>query len=83
LPGCGEAVQPWHPDVHENDVRAQRGSSGHRLRAVARLTHDLDVAFGFEDEPQPGADHGLVVDEQHPDRHPPTPCGSGKVTRTV
>ena len=49
------AVHAWHPDIHEDDVRA--GSPGQLagLDPVTRFADDDEIGFGLEDEPEPGA----------------------------
>ena len=44
---------------------------GDRLVAVGRLAHDLDVVLGVEQDPEPGADQGLVVGEDDADHARP------------
>jgi len=44
---------------------------GHRLDAVDRFRHDLDVGFASEQHPEPRPHHRLVVNHQHPDGHGP------------
>ena len=63
-----QAVDIGHLDVHQHDVRMTPANDLEDLRAVASLTDDLDVGLGIEDEPQPRADHLLVVGQHDPDR---------------
>jgi hypothetical protein len=41
----------------------------HGLVAVGGLAHDHQVGGGVDEQLEPGADEGLVVDEHHPDGH--------------
>ena len=41
------------------------------LEPVARLGHDLDVLLAGEQHAEAGADHRLVVGDEHADRHGP------------
>ena len=63
-----DAVDPGHADVHQHDIRPQRRRLGHRLVAVRRLAHHVDVRLDLEDHPEPGPHQRLVVDDQHADR---------------
>lgn len=84
-----QTVHPRHAHVHKDDIRAQGTGRTHGLFAVGGLPHHLDVAFGLEHEPQPGAHHRLVVDEQDADAHVPGfpgsagPPDTGSVARTT
>ena len=46
----------------------QRRHLGHRLVAVRRLAHDVQVRLDLEDHPEAGPHQRLVVDDQHADR---------------
>lgn len=72
-----DAVQFGHPDVHEHDVGIEVRHQRDGLRAVARLADDVDVVRVVQDHPQSGAHEGLVVGDDHPDRH------VGRVARTA
>ena len=65
--GCSDAVQAWHPDVHENQIRMVAPDGNLRVLAIGRLSDNLDVGLAFEDQPEAGTDHGLVVGNQDPD----------------
>ena len=47
---------------------ASRGANCDRLLAVGGLAHDLDPVLELQERAQALADHGVVVDDQHPDR---------------
>ena len=66
-PGGLQAVDPGHPDVHQDHVGALATGQVDRLPAVGGLADDLQVLRGVDEDPEPGADQGLVVGEQHPD----------------
>jgi hypothetical protein len=80
-PGCLEAIQLGHADVHQHD----RGSEPHGLvdglQPVFRLGHDLDVFFAGEQEPKAGAYHRLVIDDEYPDGHGRPPLTGSRVLR--
>ena len=58
-----------HHDVHQDHVGLQRPRLEDRLAGVARLADRLDVVLRGEQEPQPAADDGVVVDDQDADAH--------------
>ena len=60
---------PGHDDVHQDHVRLVRARLEDGVADVARLADDLDVVLGLEHAAQAGADDGMVVDDQHADRH--------------
>ena len=70
-PGRLEPVELGHADVHQDDGRVEARRLLDRLEAVARLGHDLDVLLVGEQHPEAGADHRLVVGDEHADRHAP------------
>ena len=41
----------------------------HGVPQVARLGHDLDVVLGLEHAAETRTDDGMVVDDEHADRH--------------
>ena len=53
-----------------------------RLEPVARLGHDLDVLLAGEQHPEAGADHRLVVGDEHADRHGRSPASGRRVLST-
>ena len=61
--GDVEAVEVGELDVEQDDVRAQPARLGERGRAVGGLADDL-VALGLEQQPRPGAEAGVVVDDE-------------------
>lgn len=60
------------PDVEQGDVGTARGDPVERLLHRARLADHFDVVLELEEVVQPAAHHLVVVDEEHPHRHPPT-----------
>jgi hypothetical protein len=62
-----EAIDPGHPDVHQDHVGALGARQLHRLLAVDRLADHLDVSVRLEQHPEAGPDQRLVVGEEHPD----------------
>src|SRR5215470_20320468 len=86
LAGGLDPVQVRHPDVHQDHVRLGLPGQADRLPAVLGLADDLQVRPGFQDHPEPAADQGLVIAQQHPDGHdgPALPRAStGKATLTA
>ena len=72
--GCGLEARPArHRDVEDREVDRGVGCALHRFGAVARLRDDLEVGLAVDHQPQPAADHGVVVGDQDPgdqrDRH--------------
>jgi hypothetical protein len=67
-----KAVTVGHLDVHQHDVGPQAPGAGHGLLAVRRLADNLDLGIGLEDHPEAGANHRLVIGQQHTDAHSPT-----------
>jgi hypothetical protein len=61
------AVDFWHPDVHQHEIRRTAQRLGYGLAPVSRLGDDLDVRLGLEYEPDAATDQRLIVGEQHPD----------------
>ena len=58
---------PRHLDVHQHDVGRPPADLLDRRGAIGRLAHALDVRLGLEQEPEPRADHRLVVGEDDAD----------------
>src|ERR1700729_2924475 len=77
-----ESVTVGHLDVHQHDVGPQAPGAGHGLLAVRRLPDNLDLGIGLEDHPEAGANHRLVIGQQHTDAHS-TPSEVGSLTRTA
>src|SRR5690606_18686772 len=80
-PGGSDPVGAGHADVHEDDVGPQRPGVGHRGRTVGGLAHDGEAVGGLENKPQPGADGGVVVGDEHPDGHRSSSVGMAARTR--
>src|SRR5215467_1434193 len=68
-PGRLEPVELGHSDVHENHVRVKLPDRRHRLQAVPRLAHNLQVGLRFDDHLEAGPDQALVVADQDRDAH--------------
>ena len=67
LPGCLDAVEHRHADVHQQHVRRALLGEAHGLLAVGGLAHDLDVVLGIEQGGESGPDEFLVVGQPDPD----------------
>ena len=67
-----EPVELGHADVHQDDGRVEARRLVDRLEPVARLGDDVDVLFAREQHAEAGADHRLVVGDEHADRHGPS-----------
>jgi hypothetical protein len=81
-PGGLEPVEPRHADVHEDDVGSPPGGQRDGLEAVGGLADHLEVRLAGEQQPEPAADHLLVVRQQDADRHVgPPEAGSQAATR--
>ena len=63
-------------------VGVEAGRLLDRLDAVARLGDDLDVVLAGEQHPKARAHHRLVVRDEHPDRHLPSPPRGSLASRT-
>src|SRR5579859_2984904 len=59
-----EPAQPRQVDVDDGDRRPLRCEDGHGLDAVGGLDQ-LDIGRRLQEPAQAGADHGVVVDDQH------------------
>ena len=62
-----EPVELGHADVHEDDGRLEARRLVDGLEPVARLGDDLDVLLAGEQHAEAGADHRLVVGDEHAD----------------
>ncbi len=62
-----DPVELGHDEVHQDDVGPQSTGFLDRLASIGRLANDLDVVEELEETPQPASDHGVVVDQEHPD----------------
>ncbi|GAA3068278.1 hypothetical protein GCM10020000_60830 [Streptomyces olivoverticillatus] len=67
--GDFQAVELGHADVEEEDVGAVPLDRLQGLLAVHDVGDDVDVGLAFEDHAESGADHFLVVRDDHADRH--------------
>ena len=77
-----EPVELGHADVHQDDVRTEAVGLLYRLEPVARLGHDVDVLLAGEQHAKAGANHRLVVGDEHTDRHGPSPPTGRRVLST-
>ncbi len=57
-----------HHDIHQHHVRLERAGLEDRLAPGSRLADRLDVGLPAEQEPDPGAYDGVVIDDQDADR---------------
>src|SRR5262249_49624272 len=57
---------------HEYHVQHDLTGQADGLFPVTGLARHLDVALSIEQDPEPGPDQGLVVDEQYPDHSLPS-----------
>ncbi len=73
-----EAVELGHADVHQHDGRVEARGLLDRLEAVAGLGDHVDVGLAGEQQAEAGADHRLVVGDEHADAHDAVPV-SGRV----
>ena len=55
--------------VAQHDVGVQMRGECHRFFTGCRLPHNLDVIVALEEGTQPAPHDGVVVDQQHGDRH--------------
>jgi hypothetical protein len=68
-PGCLDAVQLRHLNVHDDDRRTQFLDLRQRLQARARRTQHLDFLDAAQEGREAFAEHRVVVDDQHSDSH--------------
>src|SRR5215211_4593484 len=66
-----------HDDVHEDHVGLLRAHLEHRRPGVARFADDLEVLLAVQEQLEPGADDGVVVDDHDANQR------SGTSTATV
>ena len=72
---CSSAGIPSMPlfpgiiDVHQDDVGLVLHRLEHGALRVRGLADRLDVGLGVEHAPEPAADDGVVVDDEHADAH--------------
>jgi len=69
--GGRDAVATRHSDVHQDDITRRRSDNGHGIDTVSRLADDLDPVPSVQQEPQPGADQLLIIDQHDPGRTQP------------
>ena len=67
-PGRLDAVEPRHPQIHEDDVRAVALGEHHGLFAVGRRGDGVDPRRDLQQRHQPFAHERLIVGDQDPDR---------------
>ena len=58
-----DAALAGHADVEQDHVDLALAHDVQRLAAVGRLGHDAEVGLVGEELAQPGANHGMVVDD--------------------
>ncbi len=68
-----EPVELGHADVHQHDRRVEARGLLDGFDAVAGFGDDVDVGLAGEQQAEAGADHRLVVGDEHADRHAPYP----------
>ena len=71
-PDPGGRLEPTdarHPQVHQHDVRPVLGDTRQRLLAVGGLADDVDAVEVLQDGDHAGAEHRVVVGDQHADAH--------------
>ncbi len=81
-PGRLKAVELGHADVHQDDARMETRGLVDGFEPVARLGHDFDVLLAGEQHAKAGADHRLVVGDEHTDRHRSSWASGRRVLRT-
>ena len=62
-----DSVEAGHLEVEQADIRFQPERLCERIRPVLALGDDVDVRLQPQQGCERGADHRLVVGEQHPD----------------
>lgn len=67
--GGGEPVGSGHAQVHQYDVRVVEAGEFDGLGAVGCLGDDLEVLAGVDEDPEGPPKEGLVIGEEHTDRH--------------
>jgi hypothetical protein len=58
-----------HPDIHRDNVGSFAAGQHDRLAPVGRLTRNVHVGDGVDEQPEGGAQQRLVISEQDTDRH--------------
>ena len=64
-----DTVDPGHPDIHQDNVSSFAAGQCHCLAPVSRLTGNVHVGHGVNEQPEGGAQQRLVIGEQDTDRH--------------
>jgi hypothetical protein len=64
-PGGFEAIEAWHSEVHENDIRFQVEGHIHRLDPVGGLPHQIEVWLALEDFAESIPHDLLIINQQH------------------
>src|ERR1700744_320170 len=65
---CLEAVDVRHLEVKQNHIRLEQGEHLNGLRAVYGLADNIHIALQLNGRTKPVPHHGMVVDDQNPDR---------------
>jgi hypothetical protein len=81
-----DAIDPGHPDVHQQHVRRVPFREPHGLLCVSGLADHVEVVLGVEERGESGPDEFLVVGQRDPDHRSPPSCESpcsGSRARTV
>ena len=58
-----------HDDVHEDHVGLQRTRLEHGVTGTSGLPHGFEVGLRVDQQLQPGAEDGVVVDDEHAHAH--------------
>jgi hypothetical protein len=66
-PGGLQAVQAWHPNVHEDDIGSKFLDLGDGGDAIGGLAHYVKVRLGLEDQSEPAPNQRLIVDDEDAD----------------
>ena len=69
-PGCFQAVEDGHADVHQHDVWEGSACEVDGFPAVAGFADDLHLLLGRDQCGEAGADGGLVVGDEDPGHAP-------------
>ena len=67
LTGGLKAVQERHRDIHDNDIGAKSLGQLHRFPSGLGFGDNFDIAIGLDEEPQPLAHDGVVLDQENGD----------------
>jgi hypothetical protein len=67
----GKPARTRHREIHERHVRSRMARLLNGPRAVSGFSHHFHVGLGTEQHLQPGAENGVIIDDQDPDSwHP-------------